>query len=414
MRHPLPFAALVLLCAGVLQLGACIKTEGSSASGPLFFTVEFTGTPDGLDEANPGVFSTTSVDYPVRITAIGHDREPMNWNGSVKVKVTPGLLESDETITVTGGQASATVSIALAFDELRIWVSDEGDADSPGSYASGVAPAVHLALPTIAELQQPLGSGDESPLIHNYVPVKAYTDPADPRELIVTSVLNDGFYVTDRSQADGTFNSLFVFTFSRPDYVVPGARLASLAGIVSEYIGYTEMQFPTYEVESTGHFAGEPSLLDPSIVCDDSAMEAWEAAVVRIEDLVSDFRQAAECEDYLAYGQWPALLPGSCGGQDARVTIVNVNTVPSFGFPQCEDNLPPPAIEIDYLVGILRHTAPADPPWIIGIRSCLDFPPEHRPADCPQLLERPLSGPRKAPQHLYRDLQTCEAYPGAH
>jgi len=412
MRTALSHTRLACLLTSLLLLGACVKTEGSTQTGPLFFTVEFTGSPVGLDEASPGSFSTTAVDYPIRITAIGRDRAQMDWNGSVEIKVTPGQLESSETVPLVGGVANTTVEVALAFDELRIWVSDEGDIETPGSFASGVAPAIHLALPTVAELQEPLGNDDESPLTHNYVPVKAFSDPQDPRELIVTSVLNDGFYVTDRSQDDGTYNSLFVFTFSRPDFVVPGARLASLAGIVSEYIGYTEMQFPTYEVESTGHFAGEPSVLDPSIVCDDALMEQWEASVVRIEDLVSDFQQAAECEDYLAYGQWPALLPGTCGGQDARVTIVNINTVPSFGFPECEDNLPPPALQLDYLVGILRHTAPADPPWIIDVRSCLDFPPENRPSDCPDLLERPLSGPRKAPQHLYRDLQTCEAYPG--
>jgi len=398
----------------IFLLTSCVQTERSTQSGPLFFEVEFTGDPAGLDPANPAPFTTEAVGYQVRVTAIGANREPMDWNGPVQIKATPGVIESSETIVLTAGQATTTIDIALAFDELRIWVSDEGDEDTPGSYASGVAPAVHIALPTIAQLQQPLSNDDASPLVHNYVPIKAYSDAQDPREVIVTSVLNDGFYVTDRSQDDGTFNSLFVFTFSRPDFVVPGARLASLAGIVAEYIGYTEMQFPTYEVESTGHFAGEPSVLDPAIVCDDDSMEAWEASVVRIEDLVSDFQQAAECEDYLAYGQWPARLPGTCGSSDARVTIVNINTVPSFGFPECEDNLPPPAIQLDYLVGILRHTAPADPPWIIDVRSCLDFPPENRPADCDQLLERPLSGPRKAPNHLYRDLETCEAYPDSH
>ena len=44
----------------------------------------------------------------------------------------------------------------------------------------------------------------------------------------------------------------------------------------------------------------------------------------------------------------------------------------------------------------------------------LDFPEADRPEDCDQLLERPLSGPRKAPNHFYRDLETCEAYPGSH
>ena len=105
-------------------------------------------------------------------------------------------------------------------------------------------------------------------------------------------------------------------------------------------------------------------------------------------------------------------MAACCGGGEALITVVNINTVPSFAFPECEDNLPPPAVELDYLVGILRHVAPADPPWVIDVRSCLDFPEELRPDDCAQLLERPLSGPKKAPQKYFRDLETCEAHPG--
>lgn len=402
---------LPLLTLLILLLPACVSVPGSDATGPLFFEVEFLSSPAGLDPDFPASFSASAVDYPIRIQAIGQDHEPLDWSGQLVVHASPGQLESSETVTLTGGEGTTTVRVALAYDELRIWVSDEGSDESPGSFASGVAPAVHLELPTIAQLQEPLGSDDASALVHNYVPVRGYADPQDPRELIVTSVLNDGFYVTDRSDPDGSFNSLFVFTFSRPDHVSEGARLDSLAGIVAEYIGYTEMQFPTYRVESGGHYAGDPSVLDPSIVCDDDAMEAWEASVVRVEDLVSDFRSAADCVDYVEYGQWPALLPGSCGGDDARITIVNVNTVPSFDFPECEANQPPPQVQLDYVVGVLRHTAPADPPWIIDIRNCNDFPPESRPEDCDQLLQLPLSGPRKAPAHFYRDIETCEAHP---
>ena len=155
---------------------------------------------------------------------------------------------------------------------------------------------------------------------------------------------------------------------------------------------------------------GEPLLLDPWIVCDDREMEAYEASVVRIEGLVSDFVRASDCQDYIEFGQWPVRLAGSCGGGDARMSVVNINTVPSFRF-DCEGGAPPPPVELDYLVGVLRHTAPADPPWIVDVRSCLDFPEEHRPADCAELMERPLSGPRHAPHEYYRDIATCEGVP---
>lgn len=404
--------SLALLCLLALALASCTFSRASSHEGPLYFEVEFTNQPQGLDSDSPAPFSLEAVDYPIRVTAMNADRLPMDWSGTVTVHVSPGRLDSSETVVLQDGQAQTTLEIALAFDLLRIWVSDEGTDTEPGSYATGVAPAITLDRPTIAELQTTVSASDDSSVLaHNYVQIKAYSDPVDPRELIVTSVMNDGFYVTDRSDPEGSGNSLFVFTFSRPDHVVEGARLNSLAGTVAEYIGYTEMQHPSYEVESFGHSAGSPALLDPSIVCADQIMEGWEASVVKVENLISDFRAASECTNYTEYGQWPALLPGQCEGGDARITVVNVNTVPSFDFPECEDGEPPAQRELEYLIGILRHVAPADPPWIIDVRSCLDLPPDARPADCGQLLLHPPSGPRKAPQAHYRDIETCEGVP---
>lgn len=402
--------ALLATLAIAALTGCPVTVEPSPTDGPLYFEVEHVGTPAGLDPAAPAPFQIDARAYALSIRAIGRDREPMAWDGDITVHATPGELASDPVVRVRDGEVQTTVRVAKAFDELRIWISDEGDGDGPGSYATGAAAPVHVDKPTISQLQEPEGSDDESPLTRQYVPIRAYGD-SSPREVIVTTVSNDGFYVTDRDSPDGSYNSLFVFTFSRPDAEIEvGARLNALAGIVSEFIGYTEMQFPTYEVESRGHSPGEPIVLDPSIVCDDDVMEGYEASVVRVNDLTSDFRRASDCEDYADFGQWPALLPGSCGGGDARVSVVNINTVPSFRF-DCDGGGAPPDVELDYLIGVLRHTAPADPPWIVDVRSCLDFPEEHRPADCPAQLDRPMSGPRKAPDMYYRDLVTCTGVP---
>ena len=387
----------------VVVLAACAPTvEPFEATGPMYFDLEFIEPPGGLDPATPLPFETDAREYRLRATARGYDREPMDWSGTLALHTEPGQLEGSSSISMVAGEATFTADVALAFGQLRIWVSDEDG----GSYAVGVAPTVHVAFPTVAELQRPLGSDDASPLSHQYVQLRGY-DGDDPREMVVTTVTNDGFYVTDRSDGPGEFNSLFVFTFSRPDHIEVGARLKSLAGIVAEFIGYTELQFPTYEVESLGHDPGQPVLLDPAIVCDDAIMEGYEASVVRIEGITSDFRRASDCDNYLEFAQWPASLPGECDGEPSRITIVNANTVPSYGFPECEAGSPPAERQLEYLIGVLRHTAPADPPWIVEARSCLDFPEADRPEDCPGLLERPLSGPRIAPPKYYRDIETC-------
>ena len=260
----------------------------------------------------------------------------------------------------------------------------------------------------------------ESPLQHQYVHFLGYDlelPESERRDLVVTTVTNDGFYVTDQSDPPGSFNSMFVFSFSRPDDLVVGDRLSKLAGIVSEFLGFTELQFPTWTVESSGNATPEPAVLDPSMVCIGTQMEAWESSVVRVENILTDVTRASDCVDYNEYGQWPALLPGECEGDEARINVVNVNTVPSWKFPECEQgseclqpNRPEWCFEprpLDYLIGVLRHTRYASPPWILEVRDCLDFPVEHRPSDCAQLLMRPPSGPRLAPFHERREAPQC-------
>lgn len=425
MRHTLVLLALMLGCRGAAE-------PLYDHSGPLYFDVEFVGKVGGLDATEPMPFTSEGTDVQLRVQTMGYDKQPMAWDGTVKLRVNPGALREltqdgqgrgDGVVTVTGGVAEVTATIALGYDQVRLWVSDEGTegVEAAASFASGAAPLLHVLRPTVAELQRPVDPGGDSPLHRQYVPLLGYGNEFNSRELIVTAVLNDGFYVLDQSEESGEYASLFVFTFSRPDGVDIGHRLSELSGIVDEFIGFTELSFPDWRIDSTGHDPGPPLVLDPAIVCDDLEMEKWEARVVELTSPVPDFRRASDCGTYEEFGQWPAALPGECNGQDARVTVVNINTVPSFAFDECDENRRPqppepgepadPRFELEYLRGVLRHTEPADPPWVIDVRNCLDLPAAARPSDCPQLLMRPLSGPRKAPQHYYRDIVTCDGVP---
>jgi len=400
---------------------------------PLWFdlSANLTAGEQGTSADNPVPFSTQGQSFELTVTAMGYDRAPMSdFNGCLQLHLTSGILEEltasvdaascpATTIPVTDGTGAASVVISRAYDQLRIWVSDEGTAAEPGSFASGSTEAIYTRLPTVAQVQES-DSTVESPLQHQYVHFLGY-DPELPeserRDLVVTTVTNDGFYVTDQSDPPGSFNSMFVFSFSRPDDLVVGDRLSKLAGIVSEFLGFTELQFPTWTVESSGNATPEPAVLDPSMVCIGTQMEAWESSVVRVENILTDVTRASDCVDYNEYGQWPALLPGECEGDEARINVVNVNTVPSWKFPECEQgseclqpNRPEWCFEprpLDYLIGVLRHTRYASPPWILEVRDCLDFPVEHRPSDCAQLLMRPPSGPRLAPFHERREAPQC-------
>ncbi|HCP46717.1 MAG TPA: hypothetical protein DIU15_11775 [Deltaproteobacteria bacterium] len=429
-------------CLALLMTASCLDQEGAGADGsqqeselvdaPLGFIVQVDLGEGlvGLSEELSLPFTVEDRTFDLTVDALGPDGSSgSNFTGCLTIHVTTGVLEGSTsslsdpdcpsgTLAVADGYGTGTVTISRAYDRLRIWLSDEGSAESPGSFATGASDAIFVRHPTVTQLQQS-DSAIESPLEREYVPILGW-DPEHPekyrRQLIVTSITNDGFYVTDQANSPGSYNSLFVFSFSRPEGIEVGDRLKSLAGIVAEFLGFTELQFPTWEVESRGHSPRAPSVIPPGIVCEDSRMEAWESSVVRLEDLSSDLRPS-DCEDLNEYGQWPASLPGTCGGATARVNVVNINTVPSFSFPECEESsecqtAPAPSWcfqprQLDYLVGILRHTRYASPPWILEVRDCLDFPEAHRPDDCEDLLLEPMSGPRHSPRYEQRQVPSC-------
>ena len=110
-------------------------------------------------------------------------------------------------------------------------------------------------------------------------------------ELVVTRVAKDGFYVTDISGQATGFNHLFAFNFSTPRGMRVCDRVTLLSGTVSELFGFTELNFPSFDVDPL--FEGEeakckvpePALLDDVIIADANEMEKLESGLVRITDL---------------------------------------------------------------------------------------------------------------------------------
>lgn len=408
MRRLLPLLALLVACAPA--------APEVDRSGPLSFQVTLVGENPGSDADAPAAFATDSVQVQIEVTALGYDKEPLDWSGTLAVKATPAQLLSPPEVVVQSLPTTIPVTFTRGFGPVRIWVSDEGSDDTPGSYATGVTEAMHFRYPTVSEVQAS-DSTVESPMEQTYSHIRGWDEEHDdPRDLRVTAITNDGFYATDLSEPFGSYNSMFAFTFSRPDGLELGDRLERLSGIVEEFLGFTELGFPEWVVVDRPG-APAPPELPPEIVCDSDEMEKWESTVVTVPTLVSDFRGGGSCADYNEFGQWPAMFvdrkgdPIQCGSEDARVNVVNINTVPSFDFPECASFSPPAERRLAYLTGILRHNRYASPPWIIEVRNCLDFPPEARPADCVQQIELPLSGPRKNPQWLYRDIPDCVGHP---
>ncbi len=408
MKHAC-ILSLSLFALG-LSLASCKRTA-TPPEGPLTIQVLFNeaaGDDLGLDEPLP--FSHDATTFTVDIEVIDRDGSVMeDFEGDCRLRTRPGDVMEPLTVDLSGGRVEGLeVSIKGAFGPTRIWVVDSERDEA--SWATGVTPEIRFADPTLAETQIPTG-GDVSPLLGNHVNVRA-----DDRNLIVTHISSDGMYVTDTIDPPGSYGSMFVFNFNRPKGVEEGDRLKELDGNIQEYLSFTELSHPSFLVDSSGHEIPEPSLLTATEICGgDDILEGHESALVRVENVITRFVDAEDCDDYVNYGQWPMeLATEDCDGVPAELNVVNAYTVPDLRFNSCDEGILPDEREFAYLQGTLRHNYAAEPAWILEIRGCSDLPEEDRPEDCEDISERAkghYSGPAPVPRQYTRAIPWCEGVP---
>jgi len=269
--------------------------------------------------------------WEIEVEAVGPDGNVADFDGMVNLSVQPGAVVSVENLDtnealgknlqLSGGKAHALVTVTAVYGPARLWIQDLGyvkaaagktpacsngqnddpdedvlidfpadpgcafaddDTEEGGTFAAGTSPGVQYELPSIEDIQ---GRGSTTPFPYESITVNTEKE----HELIVTRYSKDGFYVTDLSgQADG-FNSLFVFTFSTPSNLRPCDRVTFLTGTISEFFGFTELNFPSYDVSPI--YEGqedkckipEPPVLDADTIASPVEMEKVESALVRIQ-----------------------------------------------------------------------------------------------------------------------------------
>lgn len=109
------------------------------------------------------------------------------------------------------------------------------DSEAPFEAGFGTSAPVFFALPTVRDVQL----GTASPFLAKQVDLEAST-----RRLIVTTVTNQGMYVTDIDEPTRSSNSLFIFNFSTPFRVRICDRLVRLSGNVADFFGGTQLGTP--------------------------------------------------------------------------------------------------------------------------------------------------------------------------
>lgn len=279
-----------------------VDERHGSAEEPL----PFSGDADGDGENDPERWHIT-------VRALDRDQALVDFNGDLTLSVRPGKVAQDPVIHVEGGEWEGDVAIQNGFGPTRIWVSDLGDEDAdsgrPISYATGVTDAIWYAKPTIAELQR-TADPETNALAGEYAELRV-----EDREVVVTAVTTNGFWVTDKLDEPGSGNSLFVYTFNKPDDIFAvGATVTKLDGIDQEYLATTQLYWPTIEAGDSATDPPEPTVLDGGTACDEVAMEGLESSRVdllgwQIPDTFDE--TSDDFADFEAYGQWPIQL-GSC------------------------------------------------------------------------------------------------------
>jgi hypothetical protein len=346
---------LVLLLGGA----SCEQViERPTDIGPL--SIEVTPQSGAFGTADEVVAFEGPHTFRFDLRAVDHEGMlDAGFSGDLHLRVRPnGELMGDEYVAMVDGVAEGVeVSVAGVHGEVQIWFEDVAE-DESGSYATGLSPSIFVARPTIRNMQE-YDDVEANALEGDFVRLRA-----EDRELVVTATSNDGFYVTDVS--DAAWNSLFVFTHSAPHGVYPGARITQLDGTAEEFFGLTELAFPSYKVD--GELAmPDPFVLGTADLADDLLLESHEGGLVEVQN-------ATVCpvdSDFAQYGQWTAVVgpDGDCSSGNGAITVLSAFTVSDFN----------PAVEegqiLNFVRGNLRYHVAADPPWILTPRWDDDLQP---------------------------------------
>jgi hypothetical protein len=286
-----------------IALGVAIVISGCSDYGRLgttsFLKVTITaGDPGARDRLLPLTFDQ-SAPITIKVQATRADGQvDTAYNGFVRITVKPGTVVNltgagtdGRNVMLHGGVADGVgVSVAGSFGPSYIWAEDigyvpadpkrspppacsngiddngNGDIDFPadagcafanddtedlGSFASGASSPIYFTSPRIADVRGVVQGGAATAFPHQQVTIDTGWN-ADARSfdhsVIVTRIASDGFYATDIDDPRG-YSSVFAYNFSAPPEMRVCDRMKSFGGTAADFFGFTEMGFPTWELE---------------------------------------------------------------------------------------------------------------------------------------------------------------------
>lgn len=277
----------------------------------------------------PASFTPVTISVEALLADGGLKRD---YVGTVQVRVVPGeIADHTRLLSLTDGVNPAhEIQLRYSFAEARIWVEEvgldqhdecrdgfdndgNGRIDYPGdpgcfgledpseggaTYLTGLSEAIDFSPVDIRNVQfNPEDARGGSPLLGEEVVVER-------GELLVTNVTFNGLFVTDLAETEG-YDSIFLFNFNYPEGVRLGDRLLWFSGGVDEFVGGTQLTFPSWEVDQDYELTDavreqlarcetiqdddvlqvEPYVLSAADLNNLDVLETLESSVVRVENV---------------------------------------------------------------------------------------------------------------------------------
>ena len=116
-----------------------------------------------------------------------------------------------------------------------------------------------------------------------------FDTPSPGGQFVVTSVFGNAFSVTDTGAT--SFNSIYLFAFGQPPpYIVEGAVVTSFSGNYSKFVGFTELNFPLFNVDQSAPLATVPApvVLQFADIANVTTMLGNDAGVVQYTGTICD------------------------------------------------------------------------------------------------------------------------------
>lgn len=383
---------ILFLLFFVLFFTACVKVTGDKPEYPAVagFLVSFADD-DAIGSEKKRLSPQDEYTFNVTIKAIDSNSEvTQDYNGQVWIAPRFAQRSSAALATLKDGVATDVEVImkrALGTDEILIKgltgesLEQDGKKIRIEDGVYGVSPTIYFPSPTVSEVQGnhngSAKSGFESVYNRRNLTVASADGSDDEHSLIVVSVIEGGFYLTDLGNS--SFGSLYLYTHSTP-YVDDGESYASLQpgtildgfnGSVFEFFGFTEMSFPTFfprrdkdnriivRVDLIPDAVNINSQLDNS---EDEQLEAREASLVTVKNVtVMDFDETEQ--SYLDYGQFPVQTEG--GG---IIMAATGSTAPTFNPVEQKGKM------LESMTGVLKqHRSSRPSTWILVPRDSNDI-----------------------------------------